>query len=108
MSHKWSSKTAFCVLAAALAGPLYAQAAKPSANDPCAQVESACKSAGFHNGGSKEGKGLWSDCIDPLMKGHPVIGGKPLPGVDDKVVAACRAKDPTFGQPTKAKTKPKE
>jgi hypothetical protein len=105
MRHEWSSKTAFCVLAAALAGPLYAQAAKPDANDPCAQIESACKSAGFHEGGSKEGKGLWSECIDPVMKGHPAAKGAKLPGIDDKVVAACRAKHPTFGEPTKAKPK---
>ena len=105
MRHEWSSKTAFCVLAAALAGQLYAQAAKPDANNPCTQIESACKSAGFHEGGSKEGKGLWSDCIDPVMKGHPVSNGAKLPGIDDKVVAACRAKAPTWGEPTKAKPK---
>jgi hypothetical protein len=102
MRHKWMSNTALCVLAAALTGPSYAQAAKPDANSPCNQVESACKSAGFVDG-AKEGNGLWSDCIEPVMQGHPVSkGAKPLPRVDDKVVAACHAKEPTFGEPKKA------
>jgi hypothetical protein len=102
MRNKWMSNAAFSVLAATLTGPSYAQAAKPDANNPCDQVESACKSAGFIDG-AKEGKGLWSHCIEPVMQGHPVPkGAKPLPRVDDKVVAACRAKDPTFGEPKKA------
>jgi hypothetical protein len=107
MRHKWRSNTAFCVLAAALAGPLYAQAAKPDADNPCTQVESACRSAGFLDGESKEGKGLWSNCIEPVMQGRPEPKGTklPLPRIDHKVVAACHAKDPTFGEPRKAKPK---
>lgn len=105
MRHKLSSMTAFCALAAVLAGPLYAQAAKSSADEglnatPCKQVESACKTAGFVQGGEGEGKGLWTQCVTPLMMGHPApkTSKLPLPKVDEKVLAACRADNPNYGK----------
>lgn len=115
MRHKLSSMTAFCALAAVLAGPLYAQAAKSSADEgqtakssadeglnapPCKQLESACKTAGFVQGGEGEGKGLWTQCFTPLMMGHPApkTSKLPLPKVDEKVLAACRADNPNYGK----------
>jgi hypothetical protein len=46
MRHEWSSKTSFCLVAATLAGPLYAQSAtaKPKEGE---QITSACVSAGY-------------------------------------------------------------
>ena len=73
-----------------MAGPLFAQDAKPGAENPCKQIESACKSAGFVEKGSTKGIGLWSECIDPIMQGHPTKSKLALPKVDEKVVAACR------------------
>lgn len=105
MRHKLSSMTAFCALAAVLAGPLYAQAAKSSADEglnstSCKQLESACKTAGFVQGGEGEGKGLWTQCFTPLMMGHPApkTSKLPLPKVDEKVLAACRADNPNYGK----------
>jgi len=115
MPHKFGSKTALCVLAAALTGPLYAQTAKSGAEEglnaaPCKQVESACRSAGFHEHGEPEGKGLWVQCVTPLLEGHPASKGTklPLPKVDDKVLAACRADNPNFGKGKAKKENPKE
>jgi len=116
MRHKLKSKAAFCVLAAALTGPLYAQqAAKSGAHEersasPCAQVEEACKSAGFIEHDVGQGKGLWEDCYNPVVEGRAAPKGAKLalPHVDEKVVAACRAEK---GKPKKAapkETSPKQ
>jgi hypothetical protein len=101
MRHKWSSNTVFFVVAATLAGPLYAQSAtaKAEAADPCDQVVTACKSAGY-----EEGKGLWYDCVDPILHGRKATEKKP--DVSPQVISACHTKDPTF--PGKPKAKPKE
>ena len=102
MRDKWSSNAMFCVVAAALAGPLYAQSAKPKSEDPCLQIQKACIAAGYKEGEAKEGEGLWYDCVDPIMKGKKPTGKK-QPDVSSQVIAACRAKDPTY--PSKAKAK---
>ena len=100
MRHKWSSNTLSFLVAATLAGPLYAQSApaKPD-TDPCDQVVKACKTAGY-----EEGHGLWYDCVDPLLHGKQATGKKPE--VSSQVISACHTKDPTF--PGKAKPKPKQ
>lgn len=105
MRHKWSSNTLFCLVAATLAGPLYAQSAtaKPD-TDPCDQVVKACKSAGYVEGESKENKGLWYDCVDPVLHGKKAVGKQPE--VTSQVISACHTKDPTF--PGKPKPKPKQ
>jgi len=115
MRHKFESRIAFCVLAAALTGPLYAQTAKTGAEEglnagPCKQVESACRSAGFHEQGEPEGKGLWVQCVTPVLEGRPApkAAKLPLPQVDPKVVAACRADNPNFGKGKASKAAPKE
>jgi hypothetical protein len=57
---------------------------------PCQTIATACEAAGFHRGGHKEGKGLWKDCV------APILDGRTIPGVvvsgDD--VKACQAKRP--------------
>ena len=105
MRNKFGSKTAFCVLAAVLTSPLYAQTAKSSADEglnasPCKQVESACRTAGFHEQGEPEGKGLWVQCVTPVLEGKPAPKGAKLslPKIDEKTVAACRADNPNFGK----------
>jgi hypothetical protein len=96
MKSKWSLRAMLCVLALPLAGPLHAQDAHP-----CDQVVSACKSAGFIDGDSKQGKGLWSECINPIMRGtaQAHASGVQLPQVSPQVVSACHASDPSFGEP---------
>jgi hypothetical protein len=104
MRNTWSLSTASCLLTLTMAVPLCAQSQE---TNPCGQVESACKKAGFAEGESKLGKGLWSDCIEPIMQGRQVKGIT-LPKVSPQVVAACKAKDPSFGEPGKSKPKPKQ
>jgi serine/threonine protein kinase len=65
----------------------------------CAQVVRACTLAGFGSGKGNEGKGLSTDCVDPLMQGRPqppeaII---PLPKVDRHLIAACKQANPEFG-----------
>jgi hypothetical protein len=95
MSGKW--KVLFGVLTVSLAAPLYAQSV--DAAHPCNAIINACKSAGFIDGDSKLGKGLWGECIDPLMRGTPQSNAAklPVPQVSPQLVNACRAKDPSFG-----------
>ena len=78
----------------AVASPNGAQAPAP-----CKQIAEACKTAGFVKGDWKNGDGLWRDCVDPIVQGQTTVPGgtKPLPTVDQTVVAACKAKHPKFG-----------
>jgi len=73
---------------------------------PCKQIVAACKSAGFVQGDYKQGFGLWADCVDPIIRGTtpPANTDKPLPTVDAGVVAACKQKNPTFGEHKKTAT----
>jgi hypothetical protein len=66
---------------------------------PCKQIEQACKTAGFIKGDWKKGDGLWRDCVDPIMQGQSNVAGatKPLPSVDAKAIADCKAQHPKFG-----------
>lgn len=41
---------------------------------PCAKIKAACESAGFKQGDHKDKKGLWKDCVDPVMEGKSVAG----------------------------------
>lgn len=102
MRHKWSSNTLSCLVAATLAGPLYAQSATPKPAE-CEQITNACVSAGYKEGEAKQGEGLWYDCVDPIMKGKKATGKK-QPDVSAQVIAACRAKDPTYPSKPKPKT----
>jgi arylsulfatase A-like enzyme len=88
--------------AAPLAAPVGRQAARQEARQegPCGQVTAACERAGFARGGAKGGVGLQLDCVDPIMQGEaqPRRARIPLPRVDPKVVEACKASNPDFGQ----------
>ncbi len=70
------------------------------AGESCEQIRAACEAAGFVRGGVKTGKGLQVDCLEPIMQGTalPQQGGIVLPQIDPKVVAACKAAAPSYGQ----------
>ena len=103
MRDKGSSNAVFCVVAATLAGPLYAQSATPKSEGPCDQITKACKAAGYKEGEAKEGEGLWYDCFDPIMKGQKATGKKQPAGVSSEMIAACKAKE-AKGKPKTPKT----
>ena len=66
----------------------------------CRQIVFACLDAGFIQGGAKRGNGLWMNCISPIMQGKGLQrASMPLPRLSPRVVSACRASNPTFGQP---------
>jgi hypothetical protein len=77
---------------------LQANAAGPPG--PCMQIAQACEAAGFIKGDWKKGDGLWRDCVDPIVQGQTSVPGgtKPLPSVAASTVAACKAKNPKFGE----------
>ena len=81
--------------------PAFAQGKKGNHNPPpeCKPIEDACRNAGFIQGDWKKGDGLWRDCVNPLVQGKTSVPGatKPLPSVDGKLVADCKAKHPKFG-----------
>ncbi|WP_413557042.1 hypothetical protein [Bdellovibrio sp. HCB209] len=62
------------IIALTLLGSVSAFAQGAPKEHPCNQVKAACEGAGFKKGEQKDGKGLWKDCIDPIMKGKPVAG----------------------------------
>lgn len=80
---------AFCISGAAFAegGGAHPKAPLPPA---CQSIETACTAGGYHHGGHKEHKGLWKDCVAPLLDGKAVPGVTANP--DD--VKACAANRP--------------
>lgn len=59
---------------------------------PCEKITAACESAGFVQGEAAEGKGLWQDCVTPILQGQSRPSfAKPLPILDPQVRAACLA-----------------
>jgi len=93
----------------ALAGLLLAGQAElasaQSAAGPCGQIRAICEQAGFVTGGVRTGMGLMGDCIRPIMQGghQPRRAAQPLPAVDPQIVAACKARNPSFGMARKSK-----
>jgi arylsulfatase A-like enzyme len=69
-------------------------------------ITAACQEAGFVRGGAREGNGLMVDCVAPIMRGTPQRpkASKPLPPIDPQLVAACQARNPSFGQPKAARS----
>jgi hypothetical protein len=67
--------------------------AGPGPGGPCAIIRAACQRAGFVRGGARAGNGLQMDCIRPIIEGRPPPPqtALPLPRIDPRVVAACRA-----------------
>jgi hypothetical protein len=57
---------------------------------PCQTIANACQAAGYRHGGHKEGKGLWKDCVAPILDGKTIPGVTASP--DD--IKACQAKRP--------------
>jgi hypothetical protein len=70
------------------------------AQGPCAQILTACEQAGFVRGGARTGNGLQIDCVRPVMAGvsQRPQASKPLPNIDAQLIAACKARNPNFGQ----------
>ena len=66
---------------------------------PCKQIAEICKKAGFTPGDASKGHGLHRDCINPIMQKKTIVPGakKPLPVVDPKLVAECKANNPEYG-----------
>jgi hypothetical protein len=77
-------------------------AAQASHQGPCAQIIAACEKAGFERGAARVGLGIQVDCLRPLMQRgvQPRRAGAPLSQVDADLIAACRAANPNFGQPS--------
>jgi hypothetical protein len=78
------SKSILCAAISVLAAtPLRAQA-------PCEQIRTACKNAGFVQGGPI-GDRLVLDCFNPLVFGEqPKRASRPLPQITPQLAAACR------------------
>jgi len=76
---------------------------------PCREILQTCRSAGFVEGKSTKGYGLYVDCVNPIMQHKTVVPGatKPLPPVDPKTVADCKKRDPAFGAGPVGSGKPK-
>jgi hypothetical protein len=76
-----------------------ASAAQRASGQPCQEIIAACQKAGFVAGGVNKGSGLQLNCVQPIMQGTTVTGSeKPLPQVDPQTVAACKQRNPRFGQ----------
>jgi N-acetylglucosamine-6-sulfatase len=92
------SSNKLIVIVVAIAAVANARAADDQRS--CAQIAAACQRAGFVRGGATAGEGLIADCIRPILQGtaQPPKASKPLPRVDAKLVAACRAENPALGR----------
>jgi lipoprotein-anchoring transpeptidase ErfK/SrfK len=68
---------------------------------PCAQIRTACLNAGFIQGAARQGIGLQVHCVMPIMQAsaQPPTARRPLPAIDPKIVAECRARNARSGQP---------
>jgi hypothetical protein len=106
MRHLLNSPATLCALIVGCVLPFVAQSAEriPAS---CQQVVTACRDAGFVRGDSEEGYGLWTDCINPIMRGTapPRQGDKPLPSVSSELIAACKQASPSFGLGNKGQVK---
>jgi hypothetical protein len=72
---------------------------------PCREIREACEAAGFEKKQAKEGKGLYVDCIRPLMTGEAPREKATiaLPAVSSELIASCKAKHPNFGKGAEGK-----
>jgi hypothetical protein len=92
------STVARCILVVSLLAPSSAWPAEDSS--PCEQIAAACKAAGFTPGGVNTGTGLLVHCVNPILQGtaQPSQAQRPLPHIDSRLVAACKASIPHGGQ----------
>jgi len=63
-------------------------AVSPGAQHPCKTLRAACGAAGYVKGGFKQGKGLFRNCMKPLLSGSSVPGVS----VSAEDVQACKAR----------------
>ncbi len=76
---------------ALLAGATGAQA-------PCNVILSACRRAGYVEGGAPSGKGLWNDCVVPIMQGkRPANAPSDFAAIAPATIRACHEARPKFG-----------
>jgi hypothetical protein len=82
--------------------------AKAEERTPCLKIKQVCEEAGFKQNALAEGIGLQVDCIRPIIEGtkQRQAAAKPLPTIDAAVVAACKARNPKFGVPSKLNDQP--
>jgi len=66
---------------------------------PCAEINIACKRAGFTAGTGKAGNGIFADCISPIIEGRPQPNNSvlPLPHIRPEIIAACKQLNPNYG-----------
>jgi hypothetical protein len=83
-------------------------ASRNSGIGPCERILAACRRAGFVPGGAKSGVGLQADCVRPIMSGgeQPRRAAQALPPISPRLVSACRASNPNFGQPRAGRRSP--
>jgi len=88
------------VFSLSLAQTTQAAATQPVPWHPCARIAAACTQAGFVPNGAKVGLGIAVDCIRPIIVGTPQRkeATKALPEIDPQVVAACKMRNPNFGE----------
>ncbi len=85
------AQAALLFLSLSAAGMVRASETAPAAKEadhPCKPIVTACEAAGFKKGAREEKKGLFADCL------RPILGGQSVPGVtvSEADVAACKAK----------------
>jgi serine/threonine protein kinase len=80
--------------------PLSDTSTTATSDRPCEQIKKACLDAGFVFGNAKKGNGLSADCIVPIIQGtpQPSTAHIPLPQIDPRIAAACKSRNPKFGQ----------
>ncbi len=67
---------------------MLAQAKDKKGPNPCRKIKEACEAAGFAKGAHKEAKGLWKDCLAPIMNDQAVAGVT----VNPADLQACKVK----------------
>lgn len=106
MSHfknhaRFSAVVTLAVIAAAFASSV--AMAEGTGDHPCRALRKsaieACSSAKFERGKSKEHKGLFKDCVRPVMEGKTVEGVS----IDAALVKACQDRKAAHGHEKAAK-----
>lgn len=78
----------FILFTAFVGAAALAKDPQPAKEGPCKKLIDACKTAGFSKSDKKDKKGLFKNCIRPVMRGENVADVK----VNSADVDACRAK----------------
>jgi hypothetical protein len=55
--------------------------AEPQPGDACDLILAACNAAGYVEGVGSSGKGLWFNCVEPVMQGTPAQSALPRPTI---------------------------